>query len=396
MPFGMRSSVSRYSGNVSHVQSMPCGHGVGGDVLGPLEVAHDEVALVGPGRRQREAAVAHDHAGDAVPARAGAERVPEHLGVHVGVAVDEAGRDHVAFGVDLVGAPFADAADGGDAAPPDADIGAIARQPRTVDDVTVADHQVVLHGSAPRHVEEDPTVACPPVGSWLRSPRERGTAMAGNGMRGWAAVTGVAERKPTRWTDGETTIDMTARIGVRGHRRRRPASSADIDGLVCHPMGGVPMLVPSTIGEAMGLRVTYAATVDLGGATGAGMVWRAAAAIHAGQARAVLCVTAARRQRRERDTAQAQRPVARPRHVGVGRVRGALRQRRRQRRLRHDRQPLPATSTSARPSSWPRSPCTSATTPATTPTPSSTASRSRSTTCSARRSWPTRCTCWRS
>ena len=29
---------------------------------------------------------------------------------------------------------------------------------------------------------------------------------------------------------------------------------ADIDGLVCHPMGGVPMLVPSTIGEAMGLR----------------------------------------------------------------------------------------------------------------------------------------------
>jgi acetyl-CoA C-acetyltransferase len=121
--------------------------------------------------------------------------------------------------------------------------------------------------------------------------------MARDGMRGWAAVTGVAERKPTRSTDGETTLDMLAKIGVEAIADAG-LQLADIDGLICHPMGGVPMLVPSTIGEAMGLRVTYAATVDLGGATGAGMVWRAAAAIHAGQARAVLCVTAARRQRR--------------------------------------------------------------------------------------------------
>src|SRR5881409_1268730 len=55
--------------------------------------------------------------------------------------------------------------------------------------------------------------------SWLTPvPGEnagtRRVAMAVSGMRGWAAVTGVAERKPTRWTDGETTIDMAARIGV--------------------------------------------------------------------------------------------------------------------------------------------------------------------------------------
>src|SRR5215217_5159873 len=116
-------------------------------------------------------------------------------------------------------------------------------------------------------------------------------------MRGWAAVTGVAERKPERWTDGETTIDMLAKIGVQAITDAG-LSLGDVDGLLCHPMGGVPMLVPSTIAEAMGLHVSYAATVDLGGATGAGMVWRAAAAIEAGQARAVLCVTAARRQRR--------------------------------------------------------------------------------------------------
>lgn len=124
--------------------------------------------------------------------------------------------------------------------------------------------------------------------------------MAGTGMRGWAAVTGVAERKPTRWTDGETTLDMISRIGVAAIADAG-LTLADVDGLVCHPMGGTPMLVPSTVGEAMGLRLSYAETVDLGGATGAGMVWRAAAAIHAGQARAVLCVTGARRQVRKAD-----------------------------------------------------------------------------------------------
>ena len=116
-------------------------------------------------------------------------------------------------------------------------------------------------------------------------------------MRGWAAVTGVAERKPERWTDGETTLDMLSTIGVAAIADAG-LELGDIDGLLCHPMGGVPMLVPSTIGEALGLHLTYAGTVDLGGATGAGMVWRAAAAIQAGQARAVLCLTAARRQRR--------------------------------------------------------------------------------------------------
>src|SRR6478752_5345830 len=117
-------------------------------------------------------------------------------------------------------------------------------------------------------------------------------------VRGWAAVTGVAERKPQRWTDGETTVDMLARIGVQAIADAG-LTLGDVDGLLCHPMGGVPMLVPSTIGEAMGVHLTYAGSVDLGGATGAGMVWRAAAAIQAGQARAVLCLTGARRQRRK-------------------------------------------------------------------------------------------------
>ena len=161
------------------------------------------------------------------------------------------------------------------------------------------------------------------------------------GMRGWAAVTGVAERKPTRWTDGETTVDMFAKIGIEAVRDAGLELS-DIDGLICHPMAGVPMLVPSTMLEAMGIRASFAETVDLGGATGAGMVWRAAAAIHAGQAKAVLCVTASRRQIRKADGGPKRSGQSLGRgHYGVGRVRGAVRQRRRQRRLCDDRQPLP-------------------------------------------------------
>ena len=72
----------------------------------------------------------------------------------------------------------------------------------------------------------------------------------------------MAERKPTRWTDGETTIDMTARIGVEAIADAG-LELADIDGLVCHPMGGVPMLVPSTIGEATSHGCLHASDADL-------------------------------------------------------------------------------------------------------------------------------------
>lgn len=115
-------------------------------------------------------------------------------------------------------------------------------------------------------------------------------------LRGSAAVVGVAELKPSRWTDGVTTIDLFTKVGLQAVADAGLQLS-DIDGLIAHPMAGVPMLVPSTLIESMGLRCTFAETVDLGGATGAAMVWRAAAAIAAGQCQAVLCVTASRRQR---------------------------------------------------------------------------------------------------
>jgi hypothetical protein len=48
------------------------------------------MALLRAGRRQGEAAVAHDDGGHAVETRAGPERVPVHLRVHVRMDVDEA------------------------------------------------------------------------------------------------------------------------------------------------------------------------------------------------------------------------------------------------------------------------------------------------------------------
>ena len=73
------------------------------------------LALGGPHRREAEAAVADHHRRDAVPARQRAVRVPEDLGVVVGVQVDEARRDDQAVGVEhLVGLVGADLADLGD------------------------------------------------------------------------------------------------------------------------------------------------------------------------------------------------------------------------------------------------------------------------------------------
>ena len=76
---------------------------------------HGVLAHVGLDRGEPEPAVADGDRGDAVPARQRAVRVPEDLGVVVGVQIDEAGGDVHAPGVDdLGGLAGVDPADGGD------------------------------------------------------------------------------------------------------------------------------------------------------------------------------------------------------------------------------------------------------------------------------------------
>ena len=115
------------------------------DVLGALQVLDDQVLVGGGAGGQREAAVAHDDRGDAVVARRGPEGIPEDLGVHVGVAVDEAWRDDEPVGVDDLARPLADAADRIDPAVAHADVGRVRRQTGSIDHHPVLDHQVKRH-----------------------------------------------------------------------------------------------------------------------------------------------------------------------------------------------------------------------------------------------------------
>src|SRR5262249_32450986 len=118
-------------------------HRLAVDVLGPLDVIDDHVALHVFARREREAAIAHDDGGDAVPAGAAAQRIPEHLGVHVRVAVDETRRDHLAGGVDLFLAFFRYAPDRRNSITGHADVRSIFRQPCSVHYRAVTNHEIV-------------------------------------------------------------------------------------------------------------------------------------------------------------------------------------------------------------------------------------------------------------
>lgn len=109
-------------------------------------------------------------------------------------------------------------------------------------------------------------------------------------LNGKAAIIGVAELAPRRTTRGRTTLDMVADVTIEA-ARDAGIGREDIDGLIVGPhVGETPQHVPATVAEYLGLQPRFADVVDLGGASGAGMIWRAAAAIASGMADTVLCV----------------------------------------------------------------------------------------------------------
>ncbi|KJY75929.1 thiolase family protein [Vibrio nigripulchritudo] len=109
-------------------------------------------------------------------------------------------------------------------------------------------------------------------------------------MNNATGITGVASLKPQRQTEGVTTLELLMRVASYA-AKDAGLSPSDIDGLlVCPQVGETPQHVPATIAEYMGLQPTMANVVDLGGASGAGMIWRAVAAIQAGMCETVLCV----------------------------------------------------------------------------------------------------------
>lgn len=117
-------------------------------------------------------------------------------------------------------------------------------------------------------------------------------------LRAKAAVVGLAEYRPMLYSQNATTLGMLADIG---HRAIADAGfePPEVDGLITEGFTEAPFMAASTVAEYMGLRPAWAEVVDHGGATSAAMVTRAAAAIAAGLCEVVVCVTAARREKRD-------------------------------------------------------------------------------------------------
>jgi len=111
-------------------------------------------------------------------------------------------------------------------------------------------------------------------------------------MKALGAITGISELPVLRQTQGQTTLGYIARA-VKLAVKDAGLEKNEIDGLLVGPqVGETPQHVPATVAEYLGIQPTMSNVVDLGGASGAGMIWRAAAAIAMGQCENVVCVLA--------------------------------------------------------------------------------------------------------
>ncbi len=105
------------------------------DGLGAHHGQHRALALLRFDRREAEAAVADHDRGDTVPGRNRQIRIPENLGVVMGVEVDEARGDNQPAGIDDLGCLVGRYAPNlGNSAVFDTHIAAKARRTGTVDD----------------------------------------------------------------------------------------------------------------------------------------------------------------------------------------------------------------------------------------------------------------------
>jgi acetyl-CoA acetyltransferase len=110
------------------------------------------------------------------------------------------------------------------------------------------------------------------------------------GLSGEAAIVGFhelpSERKPT----GQPAFGIEQWARLAAAAIADAGLSADVvDGLVTCGLAESQLFAPSTLAEYLGIPVNFAEIVDLGGASAAAMVWRAAAAIELGICQAVLC-----------------------------------------------------------------------------------------------------------
>ena len=117
------------------------------------------------------------------------------------------------------------------------------------------------------------------------------------GIRGNAAIVGAAQYKPEKYTTAPQMFHLEQVSDLASMALVDAGLSADeVDGLVIHgpQFHEASIFVPAMAAEYLGLNLNFAETVDLGGCSSVGMIWRAAAAIELGICQAVLCVIPAR------------------------------------------------------------------------------------------------------
>ena len=103
-----------------------------------------------------------------------------------------------------------------------------------------------------------------------------------------AAVVGLTEWKPQkRWPQPMFALEAMAQL-ARETLADAGFDKAEVDGIVTGAVPESPMFAPSAVAEYLGLHTRFNEVVDLGGASPAGMVWRAAAAIEVGVCDTVL------------------------------------------------------------------------------------------------------------
>jgi acetyl-CoA acetyltransferase len=116
------------------------------------------------------------------------------------------------------------------------------------------------------------------------------------GLRGEAAIVGYVELPPERMhkaSPAPFTLEQWAELGAAA--LADAGLTADlVNGIVTSHLGESEIFVPSTIAEYLGVGANFAELVDLGGASAAAMVWRAAAAVELGLCDVVLCALPAR------------------------------------------------------------------------------------------------------
>jgi acetyl-CoA C-acetyltransferase len=110
-------------------------------------------------------------------------------------------------------------------------------------------------------------------------------------LGGDAAIVGIAELPAERRQSRPElfTLDQYAAL-AKAVVDDAGLDASIVNGLLCHGLAESDMFVPATLSEYLGLPLNFGERVDLGGATSAGMVWRAAVAVELGLCDAVLAV----------------------------------------------------------------------------------------------------------